>query len=197
MELVMIEGLEAEAVAHLVAAERGETRAKATLDDHGTTIEVRARRRKDGAVVLGYSYGGARLERAVLLLLICPVAACERSQSAKSQWKARNPAPPVLQRRSRNAVTFGANGAEARLFDEVPVNDGKGLCVARPASFAVHVACPVNAHKPVLMTMKGWDLFTNGKYMAGGLICSDFSGAKVPRFGSIEAANVWLSTKTV
>jgi len=189
----MIEELEAEAVAQLIAAERGAERKGATLGFEGTVIEVRARRRKDGAVVLGYSYGGVRLERAVLLLLICPQSACERSQSAKARWEALNPRKPTLQRRPRDGMKTIREVAAARLFGEVSLGVAEIQCVARPASFAVLTSCPVNAHEPKIVRMSGWDLFRGGKCIAGGLASSGAAGVVAPRFGSIEAARTWLA----
>jgi len=193
----MIEELEAEAVAQLMAAERGAERGAerkgATLGFQGTVIEVRARRRKDSAVVLGYSYGGVRLERAVLLLLICPQSACERSQSAKARWEALNPGKPPLQRRPRNGMKTISEVGAARLFDEVSLDGAESPCVARPASFAVLTSCPVNAHESKVVRMSGWDLFRGGKCIAGGLASSGAAGMVAPRFGSIEAARTWLA----
>ena len=191
----MIEGLEAEAVAQLVAEERGGIRERATLSHHGMEIEVHARRRKDGAAVLGYSYDGVRLERAVLLLLICPEDACERSQAVKQQWQARRPAPPALQRRPRTAMKGAVGLGEARLFAEVSVHCEAGSYVARPASLKCFVACPVQAHEPTMLRKSGWDLFRDGKYVAGGVVRKPETSESSPRFPSIEAATVWLARK--
>lgn len=184
----MIEELEAEAVAQLVEAERGAERAKVTADHKGTPIEVRARRRSDGGVVLGYSYGGVRLERVVLLTLVCPQAGCERGQVVKREWEARNPPPPVLQRRALSWPVAGASSLGAPLFEEVPVRD----CLARPASFAVLTPCPVGAHSPAVVALKGWDVFRNGKCVAGGLEVSPEARTLRPLFPSVDSVTGWL-----
>lgn len=191
----MIEELEADAVAQLVAEERGEVREKAMLSHQGMAIEVRARRRKDGAAILGYSYDSVRLERAVLLLLVCPEDACERSQAVKREWHVRKPAPPALQRRTRTPLKAAASGEGARLFEDVPVNCAGGSYVVRPASLECFVTCPVNAHKPTMMRKSGWDLFRDGKYVAGGAVRKPETGESSPRFPSIEAATLWLAHK--
>lgn len=194
----MIEELEAEAVAQLVAEERGAVRGKAMLSHRGMTIEVRARRRKDGAAVLGYSYDGVRLERAVLLLLMCPEDACERSQALKQQWQALKPAPPALQRRPRTVMKGAVDIGEARLFDEVSVDCEAGSYVARPASLKCFVACPVQAHRPTMMRKDGWDLFRDGKYVAGGVVRQADTGESTPHFPSVQDAARWLAqSKTV
>lgn len=190
----MIEELEAEAVAQLVAAERGDARARATLEHQGTTVEVRARRRKDGAVVLRYGYGGERLERAVLLLLMCPETACERSQSAKRRWEARDPTAPALQRRTRSPMKGVPTFEGSRLFEEVSLESSEGHCVARPASFASLTVCPVKAHLPTIVRKSGWDLFRNGTYIAGGLTKCGATGVRVPLFPTIKAASAWISS---
>ncbi|WP_143098295.1 hypothetical protein [Variovorax sp. OK605] len=189
----MIEELEAEAIAQLVEEECGGVRGMAMLNHQGMVIEVRARRRKEGAAVLGYRYDGVRLERATLLLLICPEEACERSQAVKQQWQTHRPVPPALQRRTRSSLKVAPSVEGARLFEEVLVDSGAEPCIARPASFNCHVACPVNAHKPATLRKSGWDLFRNGKYVAGGVVRRPETGESSPRFSSIRDATHWLA----
>ncbi len=189
----MIEGLEAEAVAQLVAEESGGARERATHSHQGIVIEVRARRGKDGAAVLGYSYDGVRLERAMLLLLICPESECERSQAVKQHWQALKPAAPALQRRPRTAMKGAMNIGEARLFAEVSMDCAAGSFVARPASLKCFVACPVQAHRPAMIHKSGWDLFRDGKYVAGGVVRRADSGESTPRFPSVKDAARWLA----
>ena len=68
--------------------------------------------------------------------------------------------------------------------------------MARPASFAVKISCPVNAHAATLMHQTGWDLFRDGGYIAGGVIHSVAMNAKVPRFASLEDARAWVEQDT-
>ena len=192
----MIEELEAEAVAQLVAEERGEGREGAACSHEGMIIEVRARRRKDGAAVLGYRCDGVRLERATLLLLICPEDACERSQAVKQRWHATRPIRPELQRRPRTAMKGAAVIGEARLFEEVSVACSAGAYVARPASLNCFVACPVQAHRPTMMSKAGWDIFSEGKYVAGGVLRRQDTGESTPRFPSIQDVARWLADST-
>ncbi len=187
----MIEELEAEAVSQMVNEEQGRARSRVICAHEGVTIEVRARRRRDGAAALGYSFDGVRLERAVLLMLICPMATCEHSQSVKRQWAARNPPMPALQRRPHTGLKSAESRVEARLFEEGLVQGTGGLCVARPASFAVVTACPVGAHQPVEMRMEGWDLFRDGEYVEGGLSAATPSQVRRPKFPTVEAAIEW------
>lgn len=187
----MIEELEAEAVLQMVNEEQGSARSRVTFDHKGMTVEVRARRRRDGAAVLSYSFDGVRLERAVLLMLICPQAACERGQSVRRQWELRNPPAPALQRRPPTGLKPANTSVGARLFEEAPIQGARGLCVARPAFFAVVTSCPVGAHLPLEMRMEGWDIFRDGTYWAGGLAVSKTTGFSTPRFPTLESAMEW------
>lgn len=191
----MIQEIEAEAVSQMVNEEQGGIRSRVVFDHEGVTVEVRARRRRDGAAVLGYSFDGVRLERAVLLMLICPQAACEHAQSSKRQWAARIPPTPALQRRPRTGLKSAAGRVEPRLFEEALVRGAGGLCVARPASFVVVTACPVGAHQPVEMRMEGWDLFQNDKFLAGGLIKAEATRPCRPKFPTIDDAIKWTGNQ--
>jgi hypothetical protein len=189
----MIQELEAKAVSQMVNEEQGRARSRVAFDHEGVTVEVRARRRRDGAAVLGYSFDGVRLERAVLLMLICPQAACEHGQSIRRQWTARNPPTPALQRRPRTGLKSADSRVEARLFEEALIQGAGGLCVARPASFAVVTACPLGAHQPFEMRVEGWDLFRDGEYLAGGLTVDTASRASKPKFQTVNAAAAWIN----
>ena len=117
----MIEELEAKAVLQMINEEQGRLRGRVTQDHQGAVLEVRARRRRDGGVVFGYSYERTRLEKAVLLLLICPFNACGRSIGAKERWRTEHPMPEPLKRRPRSGLKSSMVYQTARLFDEVPV----------------------------------------------------------------------------
>lgn len=185
----MIEELEAEAVLQMLAEERGGLRGRVTSDHQGAAIEIRARRRRDGASALCYSYAGVRLERSDLLFLVCPQTACDRSRCAKQLWRARDPANAGLNHAPIRRIPRSDFSEKASLFAEVPLNGG--TCVARPATFAVTLACPANAHQPVLMQMKGWDVFKDGKYLEGGL--SQAHGFSSPKFVDLESAVAWVN----
>lgn len=184
----MIEGLEAEAVAKLGVAVGKRGRVEASGAHQGFAIDVLARRRKDGTVVFGYRYGGVRLEKSVLLTLICPQQGCEPGQRVKREWAARNPLPPERQRCARGWQTLSLSGSWAPLFEEVELR----RCIARPASFAVVSACPVGVHQPAVVHLQGWDVFRDGKCIAGGLV-SDRLGAKAARFPSLASIESWVA----
>ena len=192
----MIEELEAEAVSQMVAVERGSVRLPVTRQHDGALIEVTARRRRDGAGVLRYSYGGVRLERAVLLMLTCPSQLCEKSLKARRLWAARSELPQKLQqtRRTTTLLPLSTSRTVASLFSEITINQRGVVYEARPATFSVMVRCPVGAHAPINSCAQGWDLFSQGSYICGGLAFSEKTRSHTVRFPSIEAIENWIET---
>lgn len=188
----MIERLETEALERLTSDASSGARISVSMLHEGAPVEVRARRMANGASALGYSYAGVRLERAVLLLLLCPEGACARSQIVKSQWQASNPLQPVQQRTPLSTAKSTPYFEPSRLFDEVPF-DSDGRHVARPAMFNCLTRCPVGAHQAIVMRKAGWDLFKDGKCIAGGLTQSQESDEQTPKFSNIVAVEAWLA----
>ena len=185
----MIEQLEAEAQASLqlnMTTEPG-ARVRVTSDHGGNLVEVFLRRMRNGKQVFGYRCAGIRLERSALLLLICPEAACERSQATQLKWRELQGQRPPRSRQINQTVQF------AHLVEDVSVKAGSRACVARPASFQCLTPCPVKAHAPIVMRKKGWDLFEGGKCVAGGLIPSPTTAALEPMFPTTSAAQAWLA----
>ncbi len=96
-------------------------------------------------------------------------------------------AQPTSERKSSQRLKV------ASLFDETPVVVGSRNCVARPASFECVTPCPVGAHAPIRMHKTGWDLFENGRYIAGGLVRQSETSMLTPQLPTLESANVWLN----
>jgi hypothetical protein len=190
----MIEQLEAEAV-RLLGCGLGAVAVAAAQHD-GNSVEVGARHLSHGRTVFSYRYGGVRLERTVLLLLLCTEVDCERSLAVKRQWLTANPPPLGLQRRTKSGLRRMPSFEAVPLFREVDLEGSKGeACVARPATFVCLTACPVKAHGPAVLCKSGWDVFQNGKYIAGGLRQSSGTGRQ-PRFPSLESVEAWLKGPT-
>ena len=80
----MIEQLEVDASDQLAAIPGAKARACVSVTIAGKPVTVYARRTHRGATALGYGYCGVRLERAMLLLLICPETACPHGEAARS-----------------------------------------------------------------------------------------------------------------
>ncbi len=186
LEKSMIERLEADASSQLTAIPGTKARARAVADLNGSLMEVFARRTHRGDVTFGYGYCGVRLERQTLLLLICPEAACLQGEAARKQWHQRlGHVPPRARAVNRRLEV-------ASLFAEVPVQAGNRACVARPASFVCLTPCPVGAHAPKRLRKSGWDLFENGRYLAGGLSSNPKTHRQEPILPTIDAARTWL-----
>ena len=186
MELRMIEQLESKASDHLGNATGARARGRASEAHAGKLIEVVARRTHKGSPAFGYRYGGVGLERHTLLLLICPETACAVSQTSQRNWRQFQGIAQIAPRPATGKLKV------ARLFDEVALEDGRTACAARPASFVCLTPCPVHAHAPALMRKTGWDLFSQGKCIAGGLQWQPGTAALAPMFETTAMAQIWL-----
>jgi hypothetical protein len=187
MEGRMIEQMEKEARMQL--AETSDTKARACIrSSHmGNEIEVRARRLKNGNQVFGYSLCAVKLERAVLLQLLCPEPACPHCLRTQARWRTfqglATPASPQL---TRESFEF------RHLVDEVAIQIDSRTYLARPAVFQCLTPCPVNAHPPAVIRRTGWDVFADGHCLAGGLVMNAGTGMAEPRFPSIDAVRAWI-----
>lgn len=186
----MIEQLEAQAILQLNMATEPVARIRVTSDCGGYLVEVLLRRMRSGKQVFGYSYAGIKLERSVLLLLICPEVACERNQATQRKWRELQGQPGPRSRQINWTFQF------SHLVEDIPVKAGSRACVARPASFQCLTPCPVKAHAPIVMRKTGWDLFEGGKCVAGGLIPSSTTAVLEPMFPTTLAAQAWLTSLT-
>ncbi len=184
----MIEQLENEAMSLLAANVDSKARVRVSAAHAGNEIDVTARGKRGGGVIYGYSYGGVRVDRSNLLLLTCPESACDLSQSVQRKWRdAHGAAQPTSERKSSQRLKV------ASLFDENPVVVGSRNCVARPASFECVTPCPVGAHAPIRMHKTGWDLFENGRCIAGGLVRQSETSMLAPLLPTLESAKSWLN----
>lgn len=125
----MIEQLETQARSQLAANTDAVYRSSATAMQDGYAVEVSNRRNRSGKDVFRYSYGGIRLERSTLLLLICPEAACEYSQAAQHQWREFQGIPLTSSKSVNQKFQF------THLTEDIPIEGGNGACVARTATF--------------------------------------------------------------
>lgn len=184
----MIEHLEDEARDELLASRAGEKRAYAAIDIDGRRAEVFARRGRDGLIRFGYSYCGVRLDRKTLLMLICPENACPCRAALHERWRVHRGevvAPPA---RPIRAELFAGP-----LVEEVAVSVGGRTCVARPALFRCSTPCPLGVHAAVPMRKSGWDLFEDGRCIAGGVVPGASIKALIPMLPTLEAVQQWLS----
>ncbi len=187
----MIEQMEEQASQQLAASTDRRARACISSSHRGNVVEVRTRRLKSGKQVFGYSFCSVRLERSVLLQLLCPEAACPHCKRTQAQWRAFRgqvtPVPP----QTRESFQF------RHLVDEVTIEAGSRTCIARPAVFQCLSACPVNAHPPMVIRKTGWDVFANGRYLAGGLTTNPDTGMSEPLFATVAAVRTWIDKQSI
>lgn len=187
----MIEDMEAQARAELAA--NRETRARVCVrSTHlGNEIELRARRLKNGHQVFGYSLCAVKLERVVLQQLLQTDSTCPHCRRTLAQWKAFQGVTTPTPKATRESFQF------RHLVEEVAIELNGQIFVARPAVFQCLTPCPINLHGPEVISKSGWDVFANGKYLAGGLTTSAVTGLKEPTLPSIEAVRAWVNTQAI
>jgi hypothetical protein len=136
----MIEHLENEVRNELEAGRQGQKRAVAVLYVNGDRLEVLGRIGAGGAIRLGYSYCGVRMERKTLLTLVCPEHSCPCRVASLAKWRQHQgivlPAAP--------SPRFQPMARP--LFEEVEIRANGRSCQARPASFQCLTPCPHGAH---------------------------------------------------
>jgi len=185
---MIIEQLEAQARQELPADALVGARARVAVVRDGQEIEVVYRVDRNGKRVFNYSYAGARMERQVLLMLLCTEGACPKANAVQQRWRAFNGHV------DRPASSRVAPLRFTPLMEEVTL-DADGRCVARPASFECLTPCPVGAHAPQRLRKSGWDLFEDGVWVAGGLCIDADTGASWPRFSTTADAQKWLDAQ--
>lgn len=185
----MIEHLENEVREELESSRHGQTRAVAIMHFNGDRLEVLARIGKGGAVRLGYSYRGVRMERKTLLTLVCPEQSCPCQAASLAKWRRHQgiiiPAAP----------TPSFQPTARPLFQEVEIRANGRSCQARPASFRCLTPCPLAAHAAIPMQKAGWDLFQAGRYIAGGVLKNPETGLSAPLLPTLEAAQSWFANQ--
>jgi hypothetical protein len=187
----MIEQMEAQAILQLAASTERKASACISSSHRGDVVEVRTRRLKSGKQIFGYSFCSVRLERVVLLQLLCPEAACPHCKRTQAQWRAfRGQVPPAAPN-TLKSVQF------RHLVEEVTIEEDGRNCIARPAAFQCLSACPVNAHPPMVIRKSGWDVFANGRCIAGGLTTNPDTGMSEPIFPTIEAVRNWTKNQSI
>lgn len=162
-------------------------RASANAAHRGIRISVSAHRLRNGKPIFKYSLDGVRLERSLLLQLLCTETDCPECQGTQANWALfRGVLAP-----SRNAVQ--QNYAFKHLAEEFSIEVSGRTCVARPAVLQCRIICPLRAHGPAVVRKTGWDLFEGGRYLIGGLVTDPETLEQKPTIPTIEAAKNWLS----
>jgi hypothetical protein len=168
-------------------------RAEATFTMGGATrrvvgevrVDARGRRRER------WWCDGTRLQWHELLRLSCPEAECPQAQAVWAQWIRfhQRGRPTGAAQPPQAAASLPA--ATAALVQEVPVAIAGHHCIARPARFSCFTPCPNRAHPPLWIQKRGWDLFEQGRCVAGGLRAHD-DGTARPLLPSLQAAEAYV-----
>lgn len=187
----MIEQMEEQASRELAASTERRASACISLSHRGDVVEIRTRRLKSGKQVFGYSFCSVRLERTVLLQLLCPEATCPHCKRTQAQWRAFRGLVAPTAPKARESFQF------RHLIEEVTIEDAGRTCIARPAAFQCLSPCPVNAHPPTVIHRTGWDVFANGRYLAGGLTSNTDTGMSEPMFPTIAAVRTWINKQSI
>jgi hypothetical protein len=187
----MIKELEQQARLQMAACNAARRSGHAAAMVNGAAVAVHVRTLRNGRELFGYSYEGVRLERSVLLQLLCTDTECPQCQQTKANWLAFRgltvapPKPPQPNYKFRH------------LIEERVIESSGRRCIARPAVFRCRIHCPVQAHAPAVVRRTGWDLFENGQFVAGGLVINAETKEKEPTFPTIEAATTWVSSMSI
>jgi len=186
--VTMIEQMEAQARLQLSDSIAAKPRACITAVHKGHDVEVHARLLGTGKELFGYSYDGIRLERSVLLQLLCTETVCPQCQRTQANWNAFRGISSVTRRSVQQSYQF------KHLVEEVAIEAAGRRCTARPAAFQCRITCPVKAHAPAVVRKTGWDLFEGNRYVAGGLVTNPETLEQESALPTIDAAAAWLAS---
>lgn len=187
----MIEQIETQARQQLAASTATKPRASVAVMHKGHIVELQARLLATGKELFGYSYDGVRLERSVLLQLLCIETACPQCQQTQANWNVFRGVSSVVRRSVQQSFQF------KHLVEEVLIEAAGRRCTARPAAFQCRVSCLVQAHSPAVVRKTGWDLFEGNKYIAGGLVTNPITMEREPALATIDAATAWLESTSM
>jgi hypothetical protein len=188
--VTMIEQMEAQARHQLAASIAAKPKASVVALHKGHAIEIHLRVLGTSKELFGYSYDGIRLERSVLLQLLCTETACPQCQRTRANWNAFRGISCVTRRVAQSGYQF------RHLVEEVSIEAAGRSCVARPAAFQCRISCPAKAHAASVVRRTGWDLFEEGRYVAGGLTTNPKTLEQEPALPTIDVATAWLAARS-
>ncbi len=146
---------------------------------------------RNGQPTFRYWFDATRVDRGVLLTLICKESLCPKHQDTMAKWckfagqAVAKPAKPF-----RTPVYIDKLEVERLIHF-----NGKSYS-ARPAKLQCKWTCPLGAHPPVVLQRDGWDLFSaEGKCIAGGLDPARPKESAYPLFPTVSAVQSWLATQ--
>jgi hypothetical protein len=150
----------------------------------GIPTRISLKRNRHGNPVFRYGFGPSRVDRRTFQTLTCTEIRCPQRQALWQQWQVHTglvtptvrPAAPTPQFRFVLAAEEHITWAN-RIF------------IAREALFPVTLNCAHHVHEPLRISIKGWDVFGPGGYLAGGWF------ADGPMFASLEQVKAWLQAQ--
>lgn len=186
----MIDMLEEQVRLRLAESTSAKPQASASATHKGTTVLVSAHQLTHGKLIFKYCFDGVRLERSLLLQLVCTETDCPQCQQTQTNWRLFRGMPAPAPRGVKPSYGF------RHLVEEFPIDVAGRTCVARPAVLQCRIICPVRAHAPAVVRKTGWDLFEGSKYLTGGLVTNPETLAQEPALPTIDAAKNWLAHAT-
>lgn len=183
----MIDRLEEQVRLQLAELMGPKPRASANAEHRGTRVSVSAYQLRNGKSIFKYSFDGVRLERSLLLQLLCTETDCPQCKVTQAKWaQFRGMLAP-----SRRVIQ--PSYAFKHLTEEHHIEVAGRTCVARPAVFQCRISCSAKAHGQAVVRKTGWDLFEGNRYLTGGLITNPETLEQEPTIPTIDAAKNWLA----
>lgn len=144
---------------------------------------VSLQRNRHGEPVFRYRFGESRVDRRTFQTLTCTETRCPQHQSTFQKWLIHmgmtRPRQPV------RTEPFGPGS----LGTEEHIQLGHQIFAAREARFPVTLNCKQKAHGPLRVSVKGWDVFGEKGYLAGGWV------KDAPMFETLEQVKTWLEAQ--
>lgn len=135
---------------------------------------------RHGEPVFRYWFGDSLVDRRTFQTLTCSETRCPQHQALLQKWKAH-----MGMTRPSRPVRSEPPGL-CSLAVEKHVRLGDRMFTAREARFPVTLECKNNSHTPLRISVKGWDVFGEEGYLAGGW------AEDAPMFETLEQVNAWL-----
>ncbi|WP_300660958.1 hypothetical protein [Hydrogenophaga sp.] len=155
---------------------------EAVLGDVLTRVSMQ--RNRHGEPVFRYWFGESRVDRRTFQTLTCTETRCPQHQSVMQKWLVHigmiKPIRPI------RSEPFG----QCSLAAEEHIQLGHQVFTAREARFPVSLTCKHMAHAPLRISVKGWDVFGEEGYLAGGW------AKDAPMFETLEQVKAWLQAQS-
>lgn len=150
----------------------------------GVLTRVSLKRNRHGEAVFRYHFGQNRVNRGTFQTLTCNESRCPQRQTLRQQWLIHTGRAAPAARPARPAPN-----SPCALAAEEHIVWANQVFIAREARFPVTLNCTQHAHKPLSITVKGWDVFGPDGYVAGGW------ASDAPMFATLAQVMAWLQAQ--